>query len=69
MPDLAGGGAINRQMQDVTDMELWRDYLRQGSEEAFAGLVRRQSCEQEAYMRSTAAESNDPQVWKGGVDY
>jgi RNA polymerase sigma factor (sigma-70 family) len=28
-------------MQDATDMELLRDYLRQGSEEAFARVVRR----------------------------
>jgi RNA polymerase sigma factor (sigma-70 family) len=32
---------MNSQMPDVSDMDLLRDYQRQGSEEAFAELVRR----------------------------
>ena len=34
-------GQSASQMPDVGDMELLRDYDRQGSEPAFAGLVRR----------------------------
>jgi RNA polymerase sigma factor (sigma-70 family) len=38
---ISHSSAINSQMPEVNDMELLRDYSRRGSEEAFAGLVRR----------------------------